>query len=90
MTQKLCVFERNNAVLKKPSSFFFHPEQTLYSSAFINALCLLKYVLNCEQTFFIFRSGLSDILINRNRISEGLVYWDLYKSVRRESRIYSG
>jgi hypothetical protein len=35
-----------------------------------------KYVLNCEQnfSFFIFRSGLSDILINCNRISEGLLY----------------
>jgi hypothetical protein len=35
----------------------------------------LKYVPNCEQnfSFFIFRSGLSDIQINCNRINEGLL-----------------
>jgi hypothetical protein len=41
----------------------------------LNPICLLKYILKWEQNlFFIFRSGLSDILINCNRIIEGLVY----------------
>jgi hypothetical protein len=39
------VFERNNAGLKKLTSD---------SSAFLNAMCLLKYVLNCEQHFSFF------------------------------------
>jgi hypothetical protein len=41
------------------------------SPAFLNPLCLLKYVLNCEQnfSFFIFRFRLSHIWINCNRIS---------------------
>jgi hypothetical protein len=36
-------------------------------------MCLLKYVLNYEQhfSFFIFRSGLSDMWINCNRIIDG-------------------
>jgi hypothetical protein len=45
-------------------------EQTSVSSAFLNA----KYVLSCEQHFFIVQSGLSDIPIKCNRISEGLLY----------------
>jgi hypothetical protein len=41
------VFEsNNNAGLKKLSQVL--PEQTSDSSAFLNATCLLKYVLNCE------------------------------------------
>jgi hypothetical protein len=38
-------------------------------------MCLLKHVLNCEQnfSFFIFWSGLSNIQINCNRTSEGLL-----------------
>jgi hypothetical protein len=34
-------------------------EQTSDSSTFRNAACLLKYVLSCEQRFFIFVSGLA-------------------------------
>jgi hypothetical protein len=54
-------------------------EQTSDSSTFLSAMYLLKYVLNFEQhfSFFIFWSGLSDIQINRNRISEGLLYLEL-------------
>jgi hypothetical protein len=39
-------------------------------------MCLLQYVLICEQnfSFFLFKSGLSFIRINCNRISEGLLY----------------
>jgi hypothetical protein len=39
-------------------------------------MCLLKYVLNCEQHFscFILPSEFSDIPIDCNRISEGLLY----------------
>jgi hypothetical protein len=33
-------------------------------------MCVLKYVLNCEQ-HFTFQSGLSDILVNCNQISKG-------------------
>jgi hypothetical protein len=35
--------------------------QTSDSSAFLNAMCLLKYALNCEKhsSFFIFQSGLT-------------------------------
>jgi hypothetical protein len=51
-------------------------EQASDSSAFLNVMCLLKYVLNCEQhfSFFMFRSGLSDIRVNCNRIIEGSLY----------------
>jgi hypothetical protein len=50
-------------------------EQTSDSSAFLNATCLLKHVLKCEQHFsvVIFRTGLPDVRINYNRISEGLL-----------------
>jgi hypothetical protein len=39
-------------------------------------MCLLKYIFNCEQhfPFFIFRSELSDIRINCDRIIEGYLY----------------
>jgi hypothetical protein len=46
------VSERNNAGLKKLSLVL--SEQTSDSSAFLNAMCLLKEVLNCEQHFFRF------------------------------------
>jgi hypothetical protein len=46
------VFERNDAGLKKLSQVL--SEQTSDSSALINAMCLLKYVLNCEQHFSYF------------------------------------
>jgi hypothetical protein len=49
-------FERNNAGLKKLSKLL--SEQRSDSSAFLNAMCLLKYVLNCEQNFS-FQSGLT-------------------------------
>jgi hypothetical protein len=47
-------------------------EQTSNSSAFLNVMCLVHYVLNCEQhfSFSIFRFGLSD-----SRISEGLLLY---------------
>jgi hypothetical protein len=47
----------------------------LHSIFLLTAMSLLKYVLNCEQNFqfFIFRIRLSDIQINYNRISEGLL-----------------
>jgi hypothetical protein len=54
------VSERNNAGLKKLSQVL--PEQTSDSSAFLNAVCLLKYVLTCEQRFSLFRSGLTVIV----------------------------
>jgi hypothetical protein len=44
------VFERNDAGLKKLSQVL--SEQTSDSSAFLNAICLLKYILSCEQHFF--------------------------------------
>jgi hypothetical protein len=57
-------------------------EQTSDSSAFLNALCLLKHVLSCDQRFrfLILRSGLLDILINCNRITEGLLSCTLMSS----------
>jgi hypothetical protein len=36
-------------------------EQASDSSAFLYATCLLKYVLNCEQQFLIFRSRLAGV-----------------------------
>jgi hypothetical protein len=45
-------------------------EHTSDSSALLNAMCLLKYVPNCEEHFFIFNIS---IRINSNRISEGLL-----------------
>jgi hypothetical protein len=47
-------------------------------------MCLLKYVLNCEQnfSFFIFRAGLSDIRINCNQISEGLLYEKSWNNIK--------
>jgi hypothetical protein len=42
-------FERNNAGLKNRSRVLSEG-----SSAFLNATCLLKYVLNCEQHFSFF------------------------------------
>jgi hypothetical protein len=53
------------------------PQHSLKVLLPLNPICLLKYVLSCEQnfSFFIFRSGLSDIRINCNRISEGLLQY---------------
>jgi hypothetical protein len=53
------VFERNNVGLKELSQVL--SEQTSDSSAFLNAMCLIQYVLNCEQhsSFSVFRSGLT-------------------------------
>jgi hypothetical protein len=48
------VFERNNAGSKKLSQVL--SEQTSVSSAFLNAMCLLKYVLNYGQHFSFFDS----------------------------------
>jgi hypothetical protein len=58
---------RNGQVLSEQSD----------SSAFLNAPCLLKHVLNCKDqfVFFIFRCGLSYFRINCNRINEGLIYY---------------
>jgi hypothetical protein len=72
-SEVVLVFECNKAVFKKLSSF---SKRTSNSSAFINTMCLLKHVLNCEQyfSFIIFRFGLSDIRINCNRVSEVFLY----------------
>jgi hypothetical protein len=45
--------------LKKLSSFCLNRQAT--QSAFLSAMCVLKYVLNCEQhfSFFVFPSGLT-------------------------------
>jgi hypothetical protein len=63
-------------------------------------MCLLIYVLNCEQnlSFFLFGSRISDTRINCNRITEGLLYlsltscglWSLKKSneYRRNSALH--
>jgi hypothetical protein len=51
-------------------------EQTSDSSAFLNAACLLNYVLNCEQHFHI------SIQFNCNRISEILTH--LYLCINYE------
>jgi hypothetical protein len=48
-SEVVLVFEHNNAGLKKLSQVLF--EQTSDSSAFLNAMCLLKHVLKCEQHF---------------------------------------
>jgi hypothetical protein len=40
------------------------PEQSLKVLLLRYLTCLLKYVLDCEQNFFIFPYGLSDIQIN--------------------------
>jgi hypothetical protein len=44
---ELHIFEHNNAGLKKTSSVVW----TANSSAFLNAMCVMKYVLNYEQHF---------------------------------------
>jgi hypothetical protein len=51
------------------------PQRSLKVLLLLNPMCLLKYVLNCEQnfSFFIFRPGLSDKLINCNTIRERLL-----------------
>jgi hypothetical protein len=53
----------------------YFSQQTSDSFAFLNPICILEYVLNCEQnfSFFTFWSGLSDNRINCNRISEDLI-----------------
>jgi hypothetical protein len=45
-SEVVLVSERNDAGLKKLSQVL--SEQTSDSSAFLNVMCLLKYVLNCE------------------------------------------
>jgi hypothetical protein len=75
-SEVVLVSERNDAGLKKVSQVL--SDQTNDSSTFQNTMCLLKYVLNCEENFyflfFIFRCGLSDVRINCDRISEGFLY----------------
>jgi hypothetical protein len=51
-SEVVLVFESNNAGLKKVSQVL--SEQTSDSSAFLNVMCLLQYVLNCEQRFTFF------------------------------------
>jgi hypothetical protein len=53
------------------------PQHSLKVLLLLNPMCLLKYVLSCEYnfSFFIFRSVLSYIRINCNRISE--FYWNV-------------
>jgi hypothetical protein len=51
-SEAVLVSERNNAGLKRLSQAL--SEQTSDSSAFLNATCPLKYVLNCEQNFSYF------------------------------------
>jgi hypothetical protein len=46
------VFERNNAGLRKLSQVL--SEQTSDSSAFLSAVCILKYALKCEENFSYF------------------------------------
>jgi hypothetical protein len=57
----------------------FLSEQTCDSPAFLNAMWLLKHVLNCKQysSFFTFLSRLSDIWTDCNRIIEGLEYYHI-------------
>jgi hypothetical protein len=45
----------------------------------LNPMCLLKYVLNCEQnfSFFVFWSRLSSIWVKCNQVSEGLMHCGL-------------
>jgi hypothetical protein len=59
------VFECNNAELKELSSFVCAEKWDL--SDFRNAICLLKYILNCESIFHIWT------WINCSQISEGLL-----------------
>jgi hypothetical protein len=53
------VFVRNNAGLKKLSKFCLNRQLT--HLPFLPVMCLVKYVLNCEQhiSFFLFRFGLT-------------------------------
>jgi hypothetical protein len=51
-SEVVLVFERNNPGLKKPPQVL--SEQTSDSSAFLNAMRLSKYVLDCEQHFSCF------------------------------------
>jgi hypothetical protein len=44
------VYERSDVGFKQPSSFF--SKQTGDPPACLNVMCLLKYVLNCEQIRF--------------------------------------
>jgi hypothetical protein len=55
-SEVVLVYERNNAGLKKLSQVL--SEQTSDSSAILNAMRFLNYVLNCQQHFpaFIFDS----------------------------------
>jgi hypothetical protein len=48
-SEVVLVFESNNACLKKVLS-----EQTSDSCAVLNVMCLLKYLLSCEQHFSYF------------------------------------
>jgi hypothetical protein len=54
-SEVVLVSERNNTGLKKLSQV--SSEQTSDSSAFLNAMCRLKYVLNREQHFSLFPAG---------------------------------
>jgi hypothetical protein len=47
-SEVLLVFVRSNAGLKKLSSFVWTDK---WSPNFLNAMCLLKYVYNCEYRF---------------------------------------
>jgi hypothetical protein len=68
-SEVILVFQCDDAGLKKLSNF---SEQTSNSSAFLNVMCLLTYVLNCEEHIYL--SGLSVIQVNCNRVREGFLY----------------
>jgi hypothetical protein len=64
------------------------PHHSLRAILLLNLKCLLKYVLNCKQniSFFILLSGLSDIMVNFDRISEGFLYYSLSLSTSNSVR----
>jgi hypothetical protein len=66
-SEVVLIFERNDVGSKKLSQVL--SEQTRDPSAFLNVMCLLKYVLNCGSIFHI------SIRIKCNRISESFLYW---------------
>jgi hypothetical protein len=61
-------FESSNAGLYNCQVL---PEMTSDSSAFLNAMFLLKYIVNCEQRFFIFHISIRIIC---NSLRDGLLY----------------
>jgi hypothetical protein len=75
VSEVVLVFERNNAGLKKLPQVL--SEQTSGSSAFLNATCLFKDVLNCEENFSFYTFL---IWINSKWIRENLLY-TLYSPV---------